>query len=156
MHTVQAKPEWGFTTKSHEHRTIPLPAELVAMLKEWKKESGDSSLLFPNRDNKPHRHFIRELKTLALRAGLNCGRCVTKPKHGTPKESCKDKPVCDDFFLHRFRKTFATRLHHAGVPLRDLQKILGHKSLETTELYLAESDMKTARMQALADKAFSF
>jgi integrase len=46
--------------------------------------------------------------------------------------------------------------HHAGLPLKDLQKILGHKSLVTTELYLAESDLKTAHMRAFADKAFSF
>ena len=156
IHTVQAKPEWGFTVKNHEARRIPLPAELVDMLKERQEKAGASSLIFPNRDGRPHRHFIRELKTLALRAGLNCGRCVTKPRNGGKEERCKDKPVCDDFFLHRFRKTFATRMHHAGVPLRDLQKILGHKSLETTELYLAESDLKDERIQKAADKAFSF
>ena len=156
MHTVQAKPEWGFTVKNHEARSIPLPAELVAMLKERQKKAGDSPLIFPNRDGRPQGHFLRRLKTIAWRAGLNCGRCVTKPKNGTAKECCKDQPVCDDFFLHRFRKTFATKMHHAGVPLRDLQKILGHKSLETTELSLADSDLKTTQMRAMTDKAFSF
>ena len=74
---------------------------------------------------------------------------------GTKKRSCKDHAVCKEFFLHRFRKTFATRLHHAGVPLRDLQKILGHKHLSTTEKYLAESDLKAAHIRAAADKAFA-
>jgi site-specific recombinase XerD len=70
--------------------------------------------------------------------------------------SCKDHPVCEQWYLHRFRKTFATKMHHAGMPLRDLQRILGHKSLTTTEHYLAESDLKTAHIRGFADKAFSF
>ncbi len=152
--TVRAKPEWGFAPKSHEARQIPLPEELVNMLKERRKKSEDK-LIFPNRDSRPNGHFLRILKRIALSAGLNCGHCTAK-MDGTKKLSCKTHPVCEHWYLHRFRKTFATKIHHAGMPLRDLQVILGHKSLETTEKYLAESDLKATHMRALADKAFSF
>jgi len=72
------------------------------------------------------------------------------------KRSCKDQAVCEQWYLHRFRKTFATKMHHAGLRLKDLQTVLGHKSLTTTQLYLADSDMKAAHVRAVADKAFSF
>ena len=182
--TVQAKPEWGFAPKSHEARQIPLPQELVTMLKARKKEHADCKLVFPNRDCKPNGHFLRILKRVALRAGLNCGHCtgitgkltgkdknkiiadyqkepngsdaLTAKLNGGKKLSCKAHPVCEQWYLHRFRKTFATKMHHAGMPLRDLQIILGHKSLTTTEKYLAESDLKTEHIRGFADKAFSF
>jgi len=182
--TVSAKPEWGFAPKSHEIRQIPLPEDLVTMLKTRKKQHADCKLIFPNRDCKPNGHFLRILKRVALRAGLNCGHCkgttgkltgkdknkiiadyqeepngaaaLTAKLEGGKKLSCKTHPVCEHWYLHRFRKTFATKMHHAGMPLRDLQVILGHKSLTTTEKYLAESDLKTAHIRAFADKAFSF
>lgn len=180
--TVQAKPEWGFTPKSHEARQIPLPEELVTMLKARKKHH-EGKLIFPNRDGRPNGHFLRTLKRVALEAGLNCGHCTGITKNLTSKDrdkrvhehfydekpfaiekalaepkklSCKEYPVCDLWYLHRFRKTFATKMHHAGIPLRDLQRILGHKSLETTEQYLADSDMKAAHVRKFADAAFSF
>jgi integrase/recombinase XerD len=181
--TVRAKAEWGFAPKSHEARQIPIPEELVTMLRERKKQAS-AKLIFPNRDNRPNGHFLRVLKRIAFRSGLNCGHCtgttsklthedknrivaeyqqkpdgpdsLTAKLNATKKLSCKAHPVCEQWYLHRFRKTFATKMHHAGMPLRDLQRILGHKSLVTTEQYLAESDLKAAHMRKFADEAFSF
>jgi integrase/recombinase XerD len=182
IHTVSAKPEWGFAPKTHEIRSIPIPEDLVMMLKARRKQS-EAKLIFPNEDGRPNGHFLRILKRIALRAGLNCGHCVgttskltsvdkkkivaayqDKPegadalsaKLSRKGVSCKDHPVCEHWYLHRFRKTFATKIHHAGMPLKDLQVILGHKSLVTTENYLAESDLRTTHIRGFADKAFSF
>ena len=38
---------------------------------------------------------------------------------------------------HIFRHTFAVELSRAGVPVRDIQLLLGHSSLATTSIYLA-------------------
>jgi integrase len=182
--TVQAKPEWGFTPKSHEARQIPVPGELLTMLKSRLKSASDAKrLIFPNKDSKPNGHLLRMLKRVALCAGLNCGQChgitkrlthkdkdarvaalMTNPKFGAiekalaePKRlTCKSNPVCEQWYLHRFRKTFATKLHHGGTRLKDLQQWLGHKSLSTTEHYLAGSDLKAAHIRAQVDNAFSF
>jgi len=37
--------------------------------------------------------------------------------------------------LHTFRHTFASQLVMAGVPLRDIQELMGHRSFETTLKY---------------------
>jgi site-specific recombinase XerD len=54
------------------------------------------------------------------------------------------------------RKTYATKLHHAGASLNDLRLWLGHKDLSTTQRYLAGSDSQAEHVRALVDKALSF
>jgi len=57
---------------------------------------------------------------------------------------------------HRLRHTFATRLINRGLPITDLQKLLGHDRLSTTQIYArvydatVERDYRTAmaRLQA--------
>lgn len=41
---------------------------------------------------------------------------------------------------HRFRRTFATKLLHKGVPIDQIQKFLGHSQIETTQLYASSDD----------------
>ncbi len=43
---------------------------------------------------------------------------------------------------HQLRHTFACRMIAAGVPVTSLQKILGHGSLRTTQLYIEVSDQQ--------------
>lgn len=47
---------------------------------------------------------------------------------------------------HSFRHTCATQMARAGVPIRHLQELLGHESIETTQIYtqLAIADLKAA------------
>jgi integrase len=159
---VKAKPRWKFTPKSHEARTIPLPAELVTVLKAWQKKADpDCTLIFPNSQCRPNGHFLKYLKAAAKRerAGLNCGHCIseaTSPLAEQKTRTCKTAPVCEQFKLHNFRKTYATKLHLQGTSLNDLRKWLGHKDLRTTELYLAGSESQAPHVRAAVDAAFSF
>ena len=137
-YNVRRKEDVGFAPKSHESRTIPLPASLVALLKSRRKNHPNDRWVFLNKDGKPDNHFLRKLKKIALHAGLNCGECrttLTVGKYDHEKEvevSCKTHPVCEHIYLHRFRKTCATRWQEHGIPLRTVQACLGHKNLETT------------------------
>ena len=146
-YTVRSKPDVGFTVKSHESRTIPMPDELVELLARRRKNPPHTRWIFVNEDGQPENHFLRKFKRIALHAGLNCGQCkatVTKGKYDGKREvevTCKTDPVCEHWYLHRLRKTCATRWQHAGIPVRDIQRWLGHKSLETTEIYLGHSKL---------------
>ena len=40
---------------------------------------------------------------------------------------------------HRFRRTSATDLLNAGMPIEQVQELLGHKSIETTRIYCTVS-----------------
>jgi integrase/recombinase XerD len=140
--TVRSKPDAGFTVKNHESRTIPIPTSLASALKARRAANPNGRWIFVNEAGAPDNHFLRKLKRIALRAGVNCGQCRTilrKGKYDTKKDvevTCATDPVCEHVYLHRFRKTCATRWSEAGGPIRTIQHYLGHKNLETTALYL--------------------
>ena len=156
--TVRGKPDMGFTVKNHESRTMRLPTSLIESLKTRRKSAPDDRWIFVNHGGGPGNHFLRRLKEIALRVGLNCGQCkttVTKGKYDHKHKvevTCKTDPVCEHIFLHRLRKTCATRWHEHGVPIRTIQAWLGHKNLETTMIYLGVTD--TAKLGTEVDEAF--
>lgn len=155
---IRSKPDVGFTIKNHESRTVPLPKPLVELLKHRHKKAPHARWIFVNEEGRPDNHFLRKLKRIAFHAGLNCGQCVTTVTKGRyegkrPVEvSCKTDPVCAHWYLHRFRKTCATRWQENGIPIRTIQHWLGHKSLETTMKYLGVTD--TEKLRGQIDQAF--
>jgi integrase/recombinase XerD len=161
---VTAKPELGFSPKSYEERSVPVPRALIAHLRERKKASS-SLLVFPSlphptkkecKGDRPENHMLGKCKEVALRAGLNCGHCegvytvyvMRKGVNHADKRSycCATSPRCADWYLHKFRHTFATNMLQS-VDIRNLQVLLGHKNISTTEKYL-----KTMRLEQLREK----
>src|ERR1022692_251233 len=106
---VSHKPDRGWTPKAYKEREIPIPAKLVEKLKTAKAKSDKTcSLVFPTAGCNPKLDFLDCLKVVAERAKLDA----------------------DDFWLHKFRATFATRCLWAGVDLRTVQQWLGHSDME--------------------------
>lgn len=123
---VRYKPEYGFSPKNYKGREIPIPKKLVESLKQAKAKAKDGCpLLFPTSGCKPQSHFLAFCKAITTRAGLNP----------------------NDFWLHKFRATFATWALWAGVDLRTVQQWLGHSDMESTMRYL-----KPNRSQAVREK----
>ena len=123
--TVISKPEFGFRVKDKEERSVPVPDSLVEALTRRKKESK-SLLVFPGPNGKPNGHFLRILQQLAFRAGLNCRECIRKQKKSKTgkmkaQTSCTTHPICGEWGLHKFRRTFATFHSEAGVSPRTIQ-----------------------------------
>ena len=115
---VTHKPDRGWTPKAYKEREIPIPARLTASLKVWKTtHSRPCELLFPTTGCNPKLDFLDCLKAVAERAGLDPG----------------------DFWLHKFRATFATWHLWSGVDLRTVQQWLGHSDMESTMRYLKPS-----------------
>ena len=52
----------------------------------------------------------------------------------------------DNVHPHRFRRTMATRALRAGMPIEQIQVLLGHSSIETTRIYakVNQDDVKYA------------
>jgi integrase len=158
-YTLRPKNDVGFVPKSFEERAVPLTTELLDILRARKK-SATTRWIFTNENGDPEGHFLRKFKGIAKRAGLNCGQCETEISDGKYhkkeriKVSCADRPVCEKHYLHRLRKTAATRWLRSGINLLDIQNWLGHKSLETTQIYLGYS--KTSSNRAKVDVAGKF
>ena len=92
-------------------------------------------------------NFLRQCKSVAWHAGLNCGLCDTGQGH------CAKGPYCQNWFLHKFRATFATMHLRAGVDLRTVQEWMGHKDLESTSRYLQPA--RGSQALALVNNTFT-
>jgi integrase len=119
------KPDKGFRLKGKRSgqttkgRKVPLPAVFMARMKKLCSGKAPRDLLFPNTLGGKDTHFLRICKKIAKRAGL---------------------PNWEEFDLHRWRKTGATRHHEEKVSVRKIQAWLGHESLEETLAYLGVVD----------------
>ena len=146
IYHIRAKPDAGFTPKKHESRYVKMPTELVEVLKQRKKHAPHPRWIFVNGGGKPEGHFLEKLKRIAVRAKLNCGNCTapwTEGRYPTRKitVTCKTHPVCQHHYLHRLRKTCASNWEANGVPVRTIQYMLSHTSLETTMRYLGITNL---------------
>ena len=123
---VSHKADRGWTPKAYKEREIPIPAKLVKSLKAWKAKADKTcSLVFPTAGCNPKLDFLDCLKTVAEHAKLDE----------------------DNFWLHKFRATFATRCLWAGVDLRTVQQWLGHSDMESTMRYLKPSRSQQVRQK---------
>lgn len=111
---IQAKPEHDFRPKGWEERSIPLEEGLALALEARRKAFPKGKLVFPTKSGNLNGKMLEACKRIAKRAGLK-------------KE---------EFFLHKFRSTFATWHADAGVPVQVIQKWMGHKNIETTIRYI--------------------
>jgi integrase/recombinase XerD len=123
---VSHKPDRGWTPKAYKEREIPIPTKLAKSLKAWKaKAPKGCALVFPTSGCRPKLDFLDCLKAVITRTRLDP----------------------DNFWLHKFRATFATKCLWAGVDLRTVQQWLGHSDMESTMRYL-----KPSRSQHTRDK----
>jgi len=120
-----------FTPKDYEERELPIPDFLVEAL-EKRMLTTKGELIFPTKDGKREGHFLPDwLQPLAKRAGLR-----------------------GEIGLHKFRKTYATLQHRAGVDARTIQKRLGHSDLSTTLAYLEGEEARSERSRDQVNGTF--
>jgi integrase len=142
---VQGKPHWGFKVKDSEQRDVPIPNDLLALLKERKAAYPKTRLVLGTGEkaNKPNGHLLRLLKALAQRAGLACGLC----------DGCTAHRECSQFTLHKLRRSYATTLLRSGVDIRTVQAFMGHADLTSTLRYLRPAGSRET--QAAINSIFS-
>lgn len=141
--TIYSKLErFGWKVKDSEKRTVGISDRLVERLKARHKRHPGDGLIFPNSSGNPDKHLLRIVKRVALRAGLNCGRCMGT--HNRKRVSCRRHPVCHKWLVQTFRKTWATFQAEVGAAIPTISRDLGHSSLDTTRMYLASRDRRGA------------
>jgi integrase len=104
---VASKPHWDFVVKDSEQRDVPLPKDLLKLLKKHRKDNPETRLVVGTKSDKPNGKLLRLLKRLARKSGLNCGAC----------KGCKGKSAeCQRWTLHELRRTYATTLLRSILP----------------------------------------
>jgi integrase len=157
----EGKADVEFLPKNHEERAVPLTTELSVLLADHKKHAVSDRWVFTNEDGKPEGHFLRKFKAIAKRAELNCGQCKVAIREGRydnrhkVEVTCESRPVCEEHYLHRLRKTAATNWLRSGFDLMKIMNWLGHKSLEVTQISL-DAEMRDPEGQHRLDAAGRF
>jgi integrase/recombinase XerD len=108
-------------SRASRQRTLPLSERAVEAIRLY-LERGRSSLL---RDPQEHALFLNHRGRRLTRQGL---WLIIK---GYVKEAGLDTNVTP----HTLRHSFATHLLDDGANLRDVQRLLGHANISTTQIY---------------------
>jgi integrase/recombinase XerD len=129
--------------KGNKERLVPLNDASRRTMAEYLKARGEreskaeSKWLFPSFGEQGHitrQHFARDLKLLAVAAGIPSDRLSP----------------------HVLRHAFASHLLHNGADLRVVQTLLGHADISTTQIYthVLEERLKALvrDLHPLADK----
>ncbi len=134
---------WGFRLKDFEERELPLSDEMLMALMAYKRDHAGRSTLVFEKGGKPDSHMLRTLKQQVRAADLHCGKCG----------GCLNKSKeCENWYLHKFRATYCTKLLRAGFDLRTVQQMMGHSDLASTMRYLrpAENEQTQARINSMS------
>ena len=100
-------------TKNGSDRAIPLNSVAMAALERQRQVSGQGERVFVTDDGKPY---------------------IRKPIRRWFEETVS-KAKIRDFTWHCLRHTFCSRLVMAGVPLKTVQELMGHKTIQMTARY---------------------
>lgn len=108
--TIRSKDDWK--TKNRDYRTLEMTEVLrEAFLTEYERRLPDQPYVF-TWQGKPLKGDVR--KTLERIARIAETKAPT---------------------LHQLRHTFASHLAMAGVPIRHIQELMGHRDIQTTMVY---------------------
>ncbi len=116
--------------KGNKERIVPLNDGAREMLKLWLGANERTIFLFPANTKSGHLErqvFARELKNLALKAGIEASRVSP----------------------HVLRHAFASHLLAGGANLRIVQTLLGHADISTTQIYTHVLDERLRQLVAL-------
>lgn len=121
------------TGKGNKQRVVPFGKEATIALDEW-LEFGrseiakvDDALFVGTRGSRIHQ---RQVRRVVERAGLRAGTSDISP--------------------HTLRHTAATHMLEGGADLRVVQEMLGHSSLQTTQIY---THVSAQRLKSVYDQA---
>jgi integrase len=129
------------TAKSRKAREVPVQS---ARLMQFLNERRFARYIFGQLDGSPISvsQFRTDWEKVLLASGLYAGEYRNTVVSGRKREKHRDWFLTKDSDLnwHDLRHEGASRMHDQGVPLREIQKLLGHSSLATTERYLNPKD----------------
>jgi integrase/recombinase XerD len=120
---------WIRNGKGGKDRMTIMSKTMASKLNEWvtKKNLGKDNFIFTNPQGDPM-----------------SGRSIQKVIEKAKIESKMTK----DVHIHTLRHSFATHLLEAGVDIRYIQVLLGHSSLETTQIYTNVSNNELKKIHS--------
>ena len=120
--------------KGRKDRYTILSDVALGTLHEYLKQYGQSKYLFPSSNREKH--------------------LTTRSVEKIFSEACKKAGVRKNATAHSLRHSFATHLLENGTDIRTIQVMLGHASLNTTQVYTHVSDEMLKKVENPFDSLF--
>jgi site-specific recombinase XerD len=137
-------------SKGHQDRVVPLPTSLWQELRRYWAFHRHPLLIFPNAgrgDNNSPQSLARRMHSATCPmpcSSLQRLVIVARKELNLPAAS-----------VHSLRHSFATHLLEAGAHLHTIQKLLGHKQITSTMVYLHLTHQTTKDALQLMDQLCS-
>jgi integrase/recombinase XerD len=109
-------------TKTGRGRRLPLPTDVLKALRDYLRTGRPQNASFDHVFLRHPRRSGYPLSRSALKAMVRLAYC-----------HCGFPPTWSG--THRLRHTFASRLHQRGVDMKPIADLLGHRRLDSTNLY---------------------
>ncbi len=117
------------SSKGKKDRKVPFNNNCRIILTNYIRKYKPTNYLFEGKNKLYSKTSIRNiLKNAVKKVGI-------------------DKNIC----VHTLRHSFATHLHEQGCDTSDIQKILGHKKISTTQIYTRISTRYLSKIQLKTD-----
>jgi integrase/recombinase XerD len=126
---------WVRNGKGDKDRSVPLPQQTLTQLRAYWAEYRPTTWLFPTKAG-----------TTTIRSGAV--RCCLKA-------ALWETAIRKNVGCHTLRHSYATHLLEAGVHLRAIQALLGHRSLKTTFIYMHLTQSTMADVQAQVNQVMT-
>jgi integrase/recombinase XerD len=121
--------------KGRKERLVPISGRALGELKLWEECRGDIAVCAGHED----------YEFLSFRRGRKLSRITV---FHIVKQIARGAGIAKEISPHTFRHSFATHLLEGGANLRAIQEMLGHESINTTEIY-THLDMSRLREEIM-------
>jgi len=128
--------------KGAKDRYIPLADSTLAVLRACWSSHRNPKFLFPA-EGRNHQDGSKSKTHMSISTIQGATKKITKQLNFGKKVS-----------PHTLRHSYATHLLEAGVSLKAIQKYLGHKSLQTTMIYLHLTETAEADARQIINRLF--
>ena len=133
--------------KGAKDRYLPLPTSTLNLLRQHWKSHRHNKYLFPadgrNHRSQPTASTPTASTPMAPTTPQDAMKIITRQLKFGKKVSC-----------HTLRHSYATHLFEAGVSLKNIQKYLGHSSLQTTLVYIHITETAEADARQTVERLF--
>ncbi|MBK3519923.1 site-specific tyrosine recombinase/integron integrase [Carboxylicivirga marina] len=121
---------------------------------EIKKGKGDKGRIVSMPDKLKHlllAYFRREKPSIFVFEGQNGGKYSPSSVQRVVRKAVVKAGIDKRVTPHMLRHSFATHLHDSGMDIRNIQKLLGHSSTKTTEIYTYISKRDISKLKSPLD-----
>ena len=129
--------------KGAKDRYVPLAASTLSVCRALWRAHRNPTFLFPA-EGRNHSDGSTSTTPMSISTVQGAIKQITKQLDFRKKVS-----------THTLRHSYASHLHEAGVSLKAIQKFLGHKSLQTTLIYLHLTETGEADARKIINQLFA-